>query len=232
MDEMNLTKRGAIIHLLKIILQRVIGFALFIAAAGTITDLRGNIYFLVYFISAVVACGLMHNGHQEVLSAREKNRETTKSWDKALMPILVLLLFFGIYLVAGFGVRFGWVRISDMWLYIGDVCFMLSCVFSIWPLLENRHFEGTVRIQSDREQTVISTGPYRIVRHPAYLGGIIGMVAVALIFGTLPVAITAAAVIALFVVRTYLEDTTLKNELTGYLVYADRVKYRLFPFVW
>ena len=231
MDKNN-TKRVAAKHFFKIIMQRVIGFVLFILAAGTITDLRGNIYFSVYFISTFIACIILYNGHREVLSARENKQENTESWDKILLPILVLLAFFGIYLVAGFGVRFGWTRLSGTWIYVGYVFFALSYIFSTWPLFENRHFEGYVRIQSDREHTVISTGPYRVVRHPGYLGGILGMVAVTLIFGTLPVGITAAVVTALYIIRTNSEDNLLKKELVGYLAYSDKVKYRLFPFIW
>ena len=228
----NAIKRDAVRQAFKIIMQRVIGFALFAAAAGTVTDLRGNIYFLAYFLSAVAACAIMLRGHQEVLSAREKRRENTETWDKFLMPILVLLLFFGIYVAAGFGVRFGLARLSDAWSYVGYGFCVLSCVFSLWPLLENRHFEGTARIQSDREHTVVSTGPYRIVRHPGYLGCVLGTIAVTLIFGTWPVAVTAAVIIVLVVARTYLEDTMLKKDLAGYLAYADKVKYRLLPFLW
>ena len=229
---MDPTKRGVIRQLSGILMQRIIGFVLFIAAAGTITDLRGNIYFAAYFTSAVVACAMMYHGHQQTVAARQQKHQNTAGWDKVLLPVLVFLLFFGIYLVAGFGVRFRWARLSDVWLYTGYGLFVASYVLSLWPVLENRHFESTVRLQEDRGHTVVSTGPYRFVRHPGYLGGILGATGVALVFGTLPVAITAVVVIVIFVVRTHLEDSLLKRELNGYPAYANQVKYRLLPFVW
>ena len=213
-------------------MQRIIGFILFVVAAGTMTDVRGNIYFAVYFVSAVVACAMLYHGHQQTAAARQQKQPNTAAWDKVLLPVLVFLLFFGIYVVAGLGVRFGWARLPDVWLYIGYGLFVPSYVFSLWPMLENRHFETTVRIQNDRGQTVVSTGPYCVVRHPGYLGGIIGAVAVALIFGTWPVAITSTVIVVMFMVRTYFEDSLLKSELDGYLAYTGKVKYRLLPFIW
>ncbi|MCL1914919.1 MAG: isoprenylcysteine carboxylmethyltransferase family protein [Eubacteriaceae bacterium] len=232
MEQKNTKKRGAVTQAIKIIIQRLIGFALFIAAAGTIIDIRGNIFFIVYFASSVIAVVVLLNGNQDVLNAREQKQENAKVWDKILVLILVLLSFFGIYLVAGFGARFAWARLSDIWLYIGYVFLVPSYIFTLWPMMVNRHLEGYVRIQNDREHKVISSGPYSIVRHPTYLGSITGIIAIALIFGTIPIAITAAIIIAIVITRTHFEDTTLKKELDGYLAYSDKVKYRLFPLLW
>ena len=231
--EQNKTKRGTINkYFFKLFLQRVIGFILFALAAGTIKDLRGIINFSMYFIISIIVCIVMYKGHQETLYEREKKQENTKRWDKILLPMLVLLTYYGIYLVAGFGVRFKWMHLSDTWLYVGILIYLISSVFTVWPILENRHFEATSRIQDDREQTVISTGPYQIVRHPGYLGIIIWAIATALIFGTLHVGITSTIIITIIIIRTYMEDTMLKKELSGYTCYTDKVKYRLFPFIW
>lgn len=213
-------------------MQRVIGYVLFVIAAGNLTNVRGNVFFVVYFLFAIIASVILYNGYQDVLSARENKKENTKGWDTILVLVLVLMSFFGIYIVAGLGVRFNWSQLSNGWLIVGYLLTLISTVLSTWSLIENRHFEGYVRIQKDREHQVISTGPYRLVRHPGYLGSILGMIAVALIFGTLAIGITAVMINTIFIIRTYYEDNTLKEELDGYLAYCAKVKYRLIPFVW
>ena len=96
----------------------------------------------------------------------------------------------------------------------------------------NRFFSSVVRIQVDRGQVVINSGPYQFVRHPGYVGGILLYLALPLVLGSLTGLIPAACSIMILVVRTYLEDITLQKELPGYQEYAMTVKYRLLPGVW
>ena len=226
------TKKGAVKYLFMLFIQRVIGLLFFITAAGTIFDTRGMVNFALYYGISVAACIVMYNGHQETLSERGKKQSNTKNWDKVLLPIYVLLAYYVIYLVAGLGIRFAWPQLSIDWFYGGILVYLISGAFTIWPIMENKHFESTSRIQSDRSQKVISTGPYRLVRHPGYLGILLWAISVTMIFGTLAVALTAAAIVITITIRTYLEDTMLKKELAGYLDYANIVKYRLIPFIW
>jgi protein-S-isoprenylcysteine O-methyltransferase Ste14 len=205
---------------------------LFIAAAGTIMNIRGIINFLLYFTISIIAGLFMYNNHQETLYERGKKHANTKSWDKVLLPIYILLAYYGIYLIAGLGIRFQWPQLSVSWLYAGAILYLISGVFTVWPVMANKHFESTSRIQNDRAQTVVSTGPYRIVRHPGYLGIVIWGVAMIMIFGTIAIGIAAIIIIIVIAIRTYLEDTMLKHELNGYLEYAGKVKYRLIPFIW
>jgi protein-S-isoprenylcysteine O-methyltransferase Ste14 len=109
---------------------------------------------------------------------------------------------------------------------------VLSLIMAIWPLLHNPFFEGTVRIQLDRDQFVINTGPYKYIRHPGNLGMIIGSLPMPFAFGSAYAIIPAAIMIILIIIRTSLEDKALLNELDGYYEYARRVKYRLFPYIW
>jgi len=129
-------------------------------------------------------------------------------------------------------VRYGWDRLGLAWFYAGTAVYLVSCVFTVWPVLGNKHFESTARIQGDRSQTVVSTGLYRIVRHPGYLRILLWAIASALMFGTLAAGITAAVIIAVIWIRTAMEDAMLKRELEGYAAYTEKVKYRLFPFLW
>jgi protein-S-isoprenylcysteine O-methyltransferase Ste14 len=89
-----------------------------------------------------------------------------------------------------------------------------------------------VRIQADRGHKVVTTGPYRLVRHPAYAGLIVFMLASALALESLWALIPAAMVVVVLIVRTALEDRTLLAELPGYAEYAQRTRFRLLPGIW
>jgi protein-S-isoprenylcysteine O-methyltransferase Ste14 len=101
-----------------------------------------------------------------------------------------------------------------------------------WALSSNAFFVATVRIQADRGQTVVSGGPYRYVRHPGYLGSILLHLGVPFLLGSLWALIPGFVAVLVMVVRTALEDRTLRAELSGYEEYAERVRYRLLPGVW
>jgi protein-S-isoprenylcysteine O-methyltransferase Ste14 len=101
-----------------------------------------------------------------------------------------------------------------------------------WTASVNTFLSRTVRIQDDRGQHVIDTGPYSWVRHPMYLGVIVLMISISLLLGSLWALIPGAMIGILFTVRAALEDRTLQQELPGYPEYASRVRCRLFPGIW
>jgi protein-S-isoprenylcysteine O-methyltransferase Ste14 len=96
----------------------------------------------------------------------------------------------------------------------------------------NPFLKRTVRIQNDRGHVVVTSGPYRIVRHPMYAGGLLMVAAWPLLLGSVWSFIPLALIAATLVVRTALEDRTLQQELAGYADYAQRTRYRLFPGIW
>jgi protein-S-isoprenylcysteine O-methyltransferase Ste14 len=96
----------------------------------------------------------------------------------------------------------------------------------------NPHFEPTVRIQKERDHKVITSGPYKLVRHPGYLAGILFVISVPLIIGSCFAFVPVGIYVILVVIRTFLEDNTLQEELEGYTKYASQVRKRLFPGIW
>ncbi|MBE3086692.1 MAG: isoprenylcysteine carboxylmethyltransferase family protein, partial [Bacteroidetes bacterium] len=84
----------------------------------------------------------------------------------------------------------------------------------------------------DRSHQVATSGPYKYVRHPGYVGFIVLNLATPLILGSIWALIPAAILSILFIIRTSLEDRTLRNELEGYKEYAQKVQYRLIPGIW
>jgi protein-S-isoprenylcysteine O-methyltransferase Ste14 len=108
--------------------------------------------------------------------ARFMQSKDTKPWDKILAPLLGLGSIL-ILVVAGLDKYYGWSPASNLTVnWVALIGIVLGYSFSSWALIENRFFSGAVRIQTERGHHVVSTGPYRIVRHPGYAGGLFGYV--------------------------------------------------------
>jgi protein-S-isoprenylcysteine O-methyltransferase Ste14 len=146
----------------------------------------------------------------------------------------VLWLTLGVVtpVVAGLDVRFGWSPLPWAAFFAGLAVLVPASLFGDWAMVENEHFEQFVRIQHERDQRVVTTGPYRLVRHPGYLGAVLGALATPLLLGSAWTFVPAGLVAALFVVRTSLEDRALRAGLSGYEDYARRTRFRLVPWLW
>lgn len=110
------------------------------------------------------------------------------------------------------------------------VCFGLYMFHIV--MVTNTYATTVVRVQSERDHKVISTGPYAFVRHPMYTGAVFYFLGIALLLGSWGAVAIAAILAALFAVRAVWEEETLKAELDGYAAYAERVRSRLIPWVW
>jgi len=129
-------------------------------------------------------------------------------------------------------VRFRWLALPASLFYVGLPVLVLASLFADWAMVVNKHFEQFVRIQADRDHRVVTNGPYRIVRHPGYLGAILGVVATPLMLGSAWAFAPSGLLVLLFIVRTHLEDQTLMSALCGYQEYAARTRCRLVPMLW
>ena len=170
---------------------------------------------------------------QQMKAILENQVSPDRRWDKPLSSIIGLWGMLVVWIVAGLNVRFGWPPpVPIGWQVLGAILFVLSTLFGTWAMLENRFFSAVVRIQTDRGHTVVTTGPYRFVRHPGYAAGIFGYLAMPLLLDSLWAFIPALLTIVLIIVRTKLEDETLQAELPGYVEYAQHTRSRLLPGVW
>lgn len=199
--------------------------------AGTVKWILGWIYF------GVLALGvLLHRRHVSrrnpgLLQQRKTIGAGTKWWDIA-WNLLFWPLMASIPLAAGYQFSHdGPTMPAPLWV-IGFIFFGASITISAWAMSHNPHFEGTVRIQTERHHQVIHTGPYRILRHPGYAGLILWAWATPFLLRSTWALFTAAITILWIILRTALEDATLRRELAGYSDYARQTRYRLFPGVW
>jgi protein-S-isoprenylcysteine O-methyltransferase Ste14 len=152
--------------------------------------------------------------------------------DRTLMKIISLAFVVWLVFIPLDACRFGWSHVPLWVRWIGAIAIAVSLAIVHWTVLENRYAVVVVRVQRERGQHVITTGPYRFVRHPMYAGAILLFVGTPLLLGSWYGLIGAAIIMALFCVRITIEERTLRAELEGYTEYAAGVPYRLIPGVW
>jgi len=170
----------------------------------------------------------------ELLAERQKGMlaDGVKQWDKWITSSTGGLMI-ATWIVAGLDLRFGWGGGLPLAAHVGGAVFTaLGYALFMWAMTANAFFAEGVRIQEERGHTVASGGPYRIVRHPGYLGTIVAQLATPILLGSWWALIPAAALAALFVLRTALEDRTLQAELPGYAEFTQQTGYRLLPGIW
>jgi len=177
---------------------------------------------------------IMARRHPDLLAERARflAQPGTKPWDKVLAPLLGIGSMF-LLLVPGLDRRFGWTgAFLPAWHIAGLVLMAVGYGISSWAPVVNRFFSGTVRLQPERGQTVVSDGPYRFVRHPGYAGAVLGYLGLPLLLNSAWAFVPAALLTLVIVFRTALEDQMLQSELAGYAEYARRTPYRLVPGIW
>lgn len=159
--------------------------------------------------------------------------EGTKGWDRWLAAFAAGVFPMLSWVVAGLDLRFGWSRGLPVVAHIaGAGGVTLGLGLFLWAMAANAFFAEGVRIQVERGHTVVTTGPYRIVRHPGYAGAIVAQAATPLLLGSLWSLIPAVGSVACYIIRTALEDKVLFSELAGYAEFAETTRYRLIPWLW
>lgn len=154
------------------------------------------------------------------------------SWDKAFIAATLFFTLFWLILMPLDAVRFHWSRMPVALKTVGALALLLSLYISFLTMRENPYASGIVRVQKDRGQTVISTGPYRYVRHPMYAAACLFFPGTALLLGSWYGVLCTPVFVGLFAFRAVREERLLREELEGYGAYMARVKYRFIPRVW
>ena len=136
-------------------------------------------------------------------------------------------------LVAGLDALYNWSPPYSLPIkIISLLALLLGYALGSYALIENRFFSGTVRLQTERGHQVVSSGPYRWMRHPGYAGALLTYLATPFFLDSSWAFLPAVFIVILMIIRTYLEDKFLQNELEGYRDYTKRVRFRLLPGVW
>lgn len=210
----------------------ILFFTILFISAGRIDYLQGLIYTAIGLSMFVLNYTVLRID-PELSTERSKPGEGARKWDKTILG-LSFLVTISMYIVAGLDSgRFHWSPDFHLSLFLlGIILTASGQLLFLIAQKQNRFFSSTVRIQTDRGHTVCETGLYKIVRHPAYMGSVIQSAGFPLLFGSLWSIIPACVSITLIIIRTILEDRTLKTELKGYAEYSGKTRYKIIPYIW
>ncbi len=210
----------------------VIGAALF-GSAGTL-DWIGAWVFMAEFVIGGIAVMLWLARHDPGLFKERMGSPFQKDqvfWDKVFMAA-VIVVWYGWLVLMGLDARWGFSHMAAALSYVGAVLIAVG-FFIVWlTFRENSFAAPVIKIQQDRGQHVISTGPYRVVRHPMYAGGILYLLGMPLLLGSWLGLAVLPLLVAGLAARIFIEESALREGIAGYDDYAARVPYRLIPGVW
>jgi protein-S-isoprenylcysteine O-methyltransferase Ste14 len=210
----------------------LMALALFLPA-GTIAWPAGWIFLILLHGWLLVGIWLLLKYNpgllQERLSLSQPNQ---KAWDRVFILLFELFLFAWLVLMPLDAVRFHWSQMPLLLQVVGAMALVGSFFLISLTFRENSFLSPTVRIQEERGQTVISTGPYQYVRHPMYASGLLLFLGTPLLLGSWYGLLLALVMIPAGAVRAVLEERVLREELPGYDTYMAQVTYRLIPYVW
>jgi protein-S-isoprenylcysteine O-methyltransferase Ste14 len=224
---------------LKLLTVQIVGmFAVFalalFLAAGTVVWLAGWAFLVLFFGFTIAISRWLLKYNPGLLTERMTGigKPDQKAWDKVFFALLNVVFLAWLALMPLDAVRFHWSQMSPFIQLVGAL--LLLCSFYIFYLTfrENAYLSPAVRVQSERGQTVVSTGPYHYVRHPMYATALIFLIGTTLLLGSWYGLLLVLVISVAIAVRAVREERTLRAELSGYDGYMAQVKYRFIPYVW
>ncbi len=211
----------------------LIALVLFLAA-GTVFWAAGWVFLVLFFGFTVAISGWLLKHDPELLTERLIGfaKPNVQTWDRVFYVLANVFFFSWLVLMAFDAVRFRWSQVPVWLQVVGAILLLLSFYLFFLTFRENAFLSPAVRVQTERKQTVVSTGPYRYVRHPLYATAFILVIGTALLLGSWYGLLYGLILVALIAYRTVQEERILREELPGYDEYMKRVKYRFIPHVW
>jgi protein-S-isoprenylcysteine O-methyltransferase Ste14 len=206
--------------------------ALVFVPAGRIDWVPGWIFIAVLVAAFGLSALLLARFNPVIYRARSRFQPGTETWDLILLAVMLPAFVVEVPLATLDAGRMGWSEVP-LWVVLTGYALLLGGIaVTTWAQAVNPFFEPGVRIQKERGQRVITSGPYRLVRHPGYTAAIAMFVGVPLALASWWALLPAALATALLIVRTSWEDRLLQADLSGYADYARRTRFRLVPGLW
>lgn len=216
---------GAIIKfLLGVIL---VGLLIFLPA-GTFSFFNGWLLMIILFVPMFFAGIVMMFKNRDLLKSRLDAKESSK--DQKLVVKMSGVMFLLGFIIAGLGVRFHWYILPNGIVVGAAVVFMIAYILYALVLRENTYLSRTIKVQ--KNQKVIDTGLYGIVRHPMYSATLLLFLSIPIVLGSIYSFLIFLAYPFILAKRIKYEEAFLEKELDGYREYKQKVKYRLIPFIW
>ena len=205
--------------------------AVLFGAAGTLAVPMFWAYLVLFTVLCLTASAVVYLLSPDLVKERVQPGEGEQ--DRVTVRALNLLMFVQL-LLAGLDVgRLHWSATAPLALQIlGLIGFAAGMGITTWAMLVNRFFSRAVRLQPDRGQQVVTSGPYRLVRHPGYSGGLLLLMSAGFALGSWIAMAPILLMLPLMVRRTLIEERMLARALPGYANYMQRVRSRIVPGVW
>jgi protein-S-isoprenylcysteine O-methyltransferase Ste14 len=216
----------------KVFIRGIMGviflMCIFFIPAGTFAYWQAWVYLAVLFLPLVYVLSYLIKNDPKLLERRMRTREREKEQQIIVLFSSIFLLL--AFVLPGFDYRFGWSNVPVWLVFVADFLVLAGYIFIFFVFRENQYTSRVVEVE--KEQTVISSGPYAIVRHPMYLGIVFMYVFTPLALGSYWAVIPALFTIPILVFRLLNEEKVLERDLAGYKEYQAKVKYHLFPGIW
>ncbi len=208
--------------------------ALLFVSAGTVRWTAGWMFMAIFFGFGLAITLWVGREDPELLAERLSSpiQSGQPIWDKVFLAATTLVFVLWLILMPLDAVRFGWSEVPGWLQFLGALGLVLSFYIMFLAFRENAYLAVVVKLQEERGQSVVSTGPYRHVRHPLYASAFLFLPGGTLLLGSWWGLLPAAAVLGLIVWRIPREERMLEGGLAGYEEYERNVRYRLIPRVW
>jgi protein-S-isoprenylcysteine O-methyltransferase Ste14 len=208
----------------------VLGLALFLSA-GSLSYWQAWVYLADFSICTLLITGYLIRNDRELLARRVQagpTAETQKS--QQLIQSLASLFFIALFILPGLDYRFHWSHVPVVVSLIADGFVALGFYIVFLVFRENSYTSATIEVAN--EQKVITSGPYRIVRHPMYAGAFLLLIFTPLALGSWVSIPLPIPLILVIIARLMDEEKYLSKNLSGYEEYRKQVRYRLIPNIW
>ena len=217
---------------IRFVFSLVLGGAILFIPAGSLKFWQGWVFLGIIFIPMLYASFYFYKRDPQLVERRLETKE--QIGEQRVIMGFASVVFFGAFLLPGLDYRFGWSRATlpePLWLTIlAEGVVLAGYLMTYGVMYANSYASRTIRVEEN--QKVISAGPYRIVRHPMYLGAVISMLFTPLALGSYWAVPAFLLIIPVIVLRILNEEKVLGQKLAGYPEYCLETRFRLFPFVW
>lgn len=203
----------------------------FFLPAWTLDFFQAWLFWLTFSIPTIAITLYLLQKDIRLLEFRTRQGPSAeKEISQKIIQVFASIFFILLLIVPGIDHRYHWSNVPFYLSIVGDVFVLLGFIIVFFVFKENSFASGV--IETDREQKVITTGPYRIVRHPMYTGGLLLLLFTPLALGSYLALIFAFLLFVIIVIRLLYEEKFLLKNLPGYKEYCEQTRHRLIPFIW
>jgi protein-S-isoprenylcysteine O-methyltransferase Ste14 len=209
----------------------ILGVLLFLPA-GSLRFWQAWIYLLVFSVLATILAAYLLKNNPKLIESRLPRlpSEAEKKGKQRNTQLLLNILLLTLLITSGLDHRFNLFNVPTNFIIIADIFIALGFLIVFLVFRENSYASANIEI--GKEQKVVSTGPYGIVRHPMYAGALLAYIFIPIALGSFWCCALFIPLSAIIILRILEEENFLTEKLSGYREYCRKVRCRLFPLIW